>query len=232
MRMTVPPRSRKVCKAAQASGKALRPLCTTPQISERITSTPSTRSRSRSTKRNVMICQTCLARTGDAARQRGGAAGSRRRIDRGGFGRAGTDRSRTNGSSSGAASLLHSARGAAIGGGGALGPQRSRRREQKTLAEADVVIEQIDHRALALDLLGDQVDAEAAEQVGKIGWMNVGGRLLGIEQQRGRHLDEAHAAVGKLARFEAQIGDMVDRETIVALRKRREMLGLGGPEIA
>ena len=61
--------------------------------------------------------------------------------------------------------------------GCALRPQRPRRREQKALAEADVIIEQVDHRALALDLLGDQVDAEAAEQVGEVGGMDIGGRL-------------------------------------------------------
>ena len=45
--------------------------------------------------------------------------------------------------------------------------------EQEALAEAHVVVEQIDHRALALDPLGDQVDAEAAEQVGKVRRVNV-----------------------------------------------------------
>jgi len=99
-----------------------------------------------------------------------------------------------------------------------LRPQRSRRREQKALAEPDVVIEQVNHGALALDPFGDQVDAVAAEQIGEVGGMDVRGRALpGIEQQRRRHLDEADAAVGELARLEAEIADMVDREAVAAL---------------
>ena len=63
--------------------------------------------------------------------------------------------------------------------------------------------------------------------------MDVRGRgLPGIEQQRRRHLDEAHAAIGKVARLEAQVGDVVDRETVAALRQRREMLGFGRAEAA
>jgi len=54
-----------------------------------------------------------------------------------------------------------------------LRPQRSRRREQKALAEPDVVIEQVNHGALALDPFGDQVDAVAAEQIGEVGGMDV-----------------------------------------------------------
>src|SRR5580700_7664680 len=56
--------------------------------------------------------------------------------------------------------------------GGALqrfGAHRARWREQKALAEAHVVIEEIDHRAFSLDVLGDEIDAEAAEEVGEIG---------------------------------------------------------------
>ena len=49
-----------------------------------------------------------------------------------------------------------------------LGAHRPRRREQEALAEAHIVIEQIDHRALALDPLGDQVDAGARQQIGEI----------------------------------------------------------------
>ena len=50
-----------------------------------------------------------------------------------------------------------------------LGAHRPRRREQEALAEAHVVVEQIDHRALALDALGDQVDAGARQQIGEVG---------------------------------------------------------------
>ena len=53
-----------------------------------------------------------------------------------------------------------------------------------------------------------------------------------IEQQRGRHLDEADAAVGKFARLDPQIGDMVDREAVAALRQCGEMFALGRAEIA
>ena len=60
--------------------------------------------------------------------------------------------------------------------------------------------------ALALDLLGDQVDAEAAEQIGEIGRMDIGGRGAGaVEQQARRHLDEAEAARRELARLEPQV---------------------------
>ena len=45
--------------------------------------------------------------------------------------------------------------------------------KQKALAEANVVIEQIDDERLTLDTLGDQIDAEAAEQVGEIGRMEL-----------------------------------------------------------
>src|SRR5207244_2802690 len=46
-----------------------------------------------------------------------------------------------------------------------LGAHRARRREQETLAEPDVIIEEVDHHAFALDFFGDEVDAEPAEQV-------------------------------------------------------------------
>ena len=57
-----------------------------------------------------------------------------------------------------------------------FGAHRPRRREQEALAEADIVIEQIDHHRFGLDPFGDQADAEAAEQIGQIGGMNVGRR--------------------------------------------------------
>src|SRR5262249_16955453 len=70
---------------------------------------------------------------------------------------------------------------------------RPRLREQEALAVAHVVVEQIDHAAFALDLLSDQVDAEAADQIGEIGGMDVGrrGGAAAIEQQARLHLDEA-----------------------------------------
>ena len=67
-----------------------------------------------------------------------------------------------------------------------LRPQRPRRREQEALAEPHVVIEQVDHRALALDPLGDQIDAEAAEQIGQIGGMDVGRRTPASDRAAAR----------------------------------------------
>ena len=84
-----------------------------------------------------------------------------------------------------------------IGRGGLQGfdPHRPRRREQEALAEAHVVVEQVDHHAFAFDALGDQIDAGARQQVGEIAGVNValrgGGR---IEQELGRHLQEAEAS--------------------------------------
>ncbi len=63
--------------------------------------------------------------------------------------------------------------------------------------------------------------------------MDIGGRALrGVEQQRRRHLDEADAAISELARFEAEVSDMIDREPVAALRQRREVLALDWAEIA
>ncbi len=114
-----------------------------------------------------------------------------------------------------------------------LRPQRPRRRKQKSLSEPHVIVEQIDHGALALDPFGDQVDAEAAEQIRKVGGVNVGGRGLPLIEQQGRgHLDEADAAVGQFAWLDPQIGDVIDREAIAALRQSRQMFGLGRAEMA
>ena len=60
-----------------------------------------------------------------------------------------------------------------------LGPHRPRRREQEALAEAHVVVEQIDHHALAFDALGDQIDAGARQQVGEIAGVDVALRAGG-----------------------------------------------------
>ena len=114
-----------------------------------------------------------------------------------------------------------------------LGPQRPGRRKQETLTEPHVVIEQIDDGALAFDPFGDQVDAEPAEQIRKVRGVNVRFRgLPRVEQQRGGHLDEADAAVGQFARLDPQVGDVIDGETVAALRQRREMFGLRRAEIA
>ncbi len=154
-----------------------------------------------------------LARSGGAARQRGIAGRAHGGLDGGvgeGNGVTGAIRS------IGTAGFL--VRGSPAGSRCPLGPQRPRRGKQEALPEPDVIVQQIDHGALALDPLGNQVDTEAAEQVGKIRGMDIGGRvLLGIEQQRRRYLDEANATVREFPRFDPQIRDMVDREAITAL---------------
>ena len=141
-----------------------------------------------------------LARSGGAARQRGIAG-----RPRGGLGGRAGDGNGVAGAirSIGTAGFL--VRSGPAGSRCPLGPQRPRRGKQEALPKPHVIVEQIDHRALALDLFGDQVDAEAAEQIGKVGGMDVGGRALpGIEQQRRRHLDEADAAVGEFPRLDPQ----------------------------
>src|SRR6185295_732386 len=71
--------------------------------------------------------------------------------------------------------------------------------------------------------LGDQVDAEAAEQIGEIRRMDVAMRRgRTAEQQRGGNLDEAESALGKLARLDAQVGDVTYRETEAEIGERRE----------
>ena len=63
--------------------------------------------------------------------------------------------------------------------------------------------------------------------------MDVGPRILPlVEQQRGRHLDEADAAVGELARLDPEVGDVIDREAEAALRQRGEVFGLDRAEMA
>ena len=86
-----------------------------------------------------------------------------------------------------------------------FGADRPRRREQEALSEAHVIVEEIDDHALALDLLRDQVDTEAAQKIGQIGGMDVGGCIVGLEQQAAGHLDVAEAAVRELARLDAQV---------------------------
>ena len=78
----------------------------------------------------------------------------------------------------------------------------------------------------AFDLLGDQVDAEAAQQIGQIGGMDVGGGIVRVEQQVARHLDEAEAARRKLARLDPQVLQVVEREPEAAVGQRGEPLVL------
>ena len=112
-----------------------------------------------------------------------------------------------------------------------LGPHRPRRREQEALAEAHVVVEQIDHHVLAFDALGDQVDAGARQQIGEVVGMDVALRAGGlVEQQLGRHLQEAERAVGQLLRLHAQVGDVIHGEAEAALGQRRQAFVLDRPE--
>ena len=59
--------------------------------------------------------------------------------------------------------------------GRAFGTQRARRGKQEALTESYVIIEQINHRAFALDTFGNEVDSKPCEHVGQIGCVNVGG---------------------------------------------------------
>jgi hypothetical protein len=91
-----------------------------------------------------------------------------------------------------------------------FGAHRPRRREQEALAVAHVCIEQIDHAPLVLDLVGNQIDAEAAEHIGKVCGADFPsaipnhGKDCPIEQQIGANLYEPEAATDELARFDAR----------------------------
>src|SRR6478736_2552970 len=73
-----------------------------------------------------------------------------------------------------------------------FGTHRSRWREEEALSEADVVVEQIDHRRFGLYPLSNQVDTGTRQEISEIFRINVavcGGNL--VEEQFGRHLQEA-----------------------------------------
>ena len=59
--------------------------------------------------------------------------------------------------------------------------------------------------------------------------MSVARGRAAIEQEARRNLDETEAAVGELARFDAQVRYVVERETEAALGERREALVLDRP---
>ena len=116
-----------------------------------------------------------------------------------------------------------------------FGAHRPRRREQEALTEADVVIEQVDHHRFAFDLLGDQVDAETAEEIGQVGGVDVGGAVLGIDQQVAGDLDVAEAARREVARLDPQVLQVVEREPEAAVGQRGQQLVLhraGGAQSA
>jgi len=54
-----------------------------------------------------------------------------------------------------------------------FGPYRSRWREEEALSEADVVVEQIDHRRFGLYPLSNQVDAGTRQEIGEIFRINI-----------------------------------------------------------
>src|SRR5262245_23140905 len=55
-------------------------------------------------------------------------------------------------------------------------PYRSGGREQEALSETNVIIEKIDDRRLSFDPFGNEIDAGAREQVGKILGVDIGVR--------------------------------------------------------
>ena len=112
-----------------------------------------------------------LARSGGAARQCGIASRPRRRFG----GRAGDRSSGRNIGTIGTVGFLGLGRSRPAGSRCPLGPQRPGWRKQEPLTEPHVKVEQVDHRAFALDPFGDQVDAEAAEQIRQVGRVDVGG---------------------------------------------------------
>ncbi len=95
-----------------------------------------------------------------------------------------------------------------------FGANRTWRREQEALTEANIVVEQVDHGCLGLDPLRDKADAVTAQQVGQIRSVNVGRRTALAEQQVRRHLHETHAHIGQIARSHTQIADPIHRETV------------------
>jgi len=53
----------------------------------------------------------------------------------------------------------------------------------------------------------EPIDAEAAQQIGQVGWMDVGGDVVGLEQQASRHFDEAEILFRRsLATIERELG--------------------------
>src|ERR1700761_5946683 len=130
------------------------------------TSTPPTRSRSLSANFSAVMTGFTevyrLIRADRTPRQRGVAGGAQRGIDGRRLGGRDFD------GAVGFRRLARSLRGCC-----ALGPQRPGWRKQKALSEPHVEIEQIDDRALPFDSFGNQVDAEAAEQVGEVRGVDV-----------------------------------------------------------
>ena len=80
-------------------------------------------------------------------------------------------------------------------------------------SETHVIVEQIDNRGLGFDPLSNQIDAGTSQKIGEIFRVNIGlcgGNL--VEQQFGRHLQEAERTVGQLIGFNVQVRNMIHRK--------------------
>src|SRR5690242_5469291 len=122
-------------------------------MSLRITSLPAARSRRFSMKRRVVITGWLLSDgAADAARQ-GGVAGHAGGfgLDRASLDVVGSGRIGPLGSCCASGASLHVGFRLVGGVGCRIRPERPGCREQETLAETDIVIQQVDHRALAFD---------------------------------------------------------------------------------
>ncbi len=73
--------------------------------------------------------------------------------------------------------------------------------------------------------------ARASRSARSAGWMSLG-TPASIEQQLGRHFEEAERALAQLVRVDAKIGDVVHREAEAALGKRGQGFVLDRAEIA
>src|SRR5262245_31191922 len=92
-------------------------------------------------------------------------------------------------------------------------PYRSGWREQEALSETNVVIEKVDDRRLSFDPFGDEIDAGAREQVGKILGVDIGvrGGSL-VKKQSCRHFQKTKRPVCERIGFHVQVGDMIHRK--------------------
>src|SRR6185437_14503933 len=87
-----------------------------------------------------------------------------------------------------------------------VGPKWPRSGKEKALAEAHVVVEEVDDERLVLDPVGDKVDAKAGEEIREIRGMHVASALVAALQEKiSRDLDEADAALGERARIDFEV---------------------------
>src|SRR5262249_56320197 len=101
--------------------------------------------------------------------------------------------------------------------------RRRGRGENNALAKPNIIVEEINHRILVFDPIGNQIDAEAAQRLGKVGRTDVGRhRSEPIEQERRWHLDETETTVVQLAGIDTKIGEVIHRKAEAALGERSE----------